>query len=65
MLSRISLDRLLNIIDSSDISKDEKTEAVHGLIEQLQTSCLLETSYAARRGGKYRMREASVNGDLI
>jgi len=49
--SRTSRARLLNKIDSSNVSKDGKTEAMHGLLEQRQTLCLLETWYAARRGG--------------
>jgi len=36
MLSRTCLDRLLN----RSISKDGRTEAVHGLLEQQQTLCL-------------------------
>jgi len=41
MLSRTSLDRLLNKIDSSGVSKDGKIEAaVHGLLEQQQTLCI-------------------------
>jgi len=34
LLSRINLDRLPNKSDSSNVSKDGKIEAVHGLLEQ-------------------------------
>ena len=65
IVSRISLDRLLNKIYNSSVSKDWKIEAICGLPEQQETLCLLETSHAARRGGKSRKRQASVNGDVV
>jgi len=33
MLSRTSMDRLLNKTDSSSVLKDGKTESVHGLLQ--------------------------------
>jgi len=64
ILSRTSLDRLLNKIDSSIISQDGKIEAIHGLPEQQETLSLicketLETRYAVRRRKVSRL--ASVN----
>jgi len=43
MLSRTSLGRLLDKIDSGSVSKDRKIETSHGLLEQQQTVCTLET----------------------
>jgi len=48
MLSRSSLARFLNKIANSSVSKDRKIASVHGLLNQLQTFCLLETWYMQR-----------------
>jgi len=55
----------LKKLDGSSVSKDGKTEAVHGLLEQQQTLCLLEILYAASNGRKCRGRQASVNSDVV
>jgi len=46
MLSRTSLDRLLNKTVSCSVLNDGKIEAVHCQFEQQQTLCKLETWYA-------------------
>jgi len=43
----------------------DKTETVHGLLEQQQTLSLLETCYALRAGGKSGRHEAPVNSVVI
>jgi len=54
---------LLNRIssNSSNVSKDMKIDAVHGLLKQQQTLCLLGTCYAARLGGKSCMASGIIN----
>ena len=56
---------LLNKIDSSSVSKDGKIEAVHDLLEQQETLCLLQTLMCSEAGGKSRRRQASVNSDVV
>jgi len=57
MLSRTSLDRLLNRIDSSSVSKDGKTEAVmHGLLEQQQTLCTIFHNFWSEVGKQEKSR---------
>jgi len=52
ILSRTSLERLLNKSDSSSVLKDQKTQAIHSQPEQQKSSRWVETSYAVRHGGK-------------
>jgi len=41
--SRTSLNRLLNKVDSGDVSKDRKIYAVRGLLEEQEILCLLDS----------------------
>ena len=65
ILSRTSVERLLNKINSISVSKEGKIEAVHGLLQQQETLCLLETCYEARRGGESHKLQASVNDVIV
>jgi len=61
MLSRTSLNRMLNKIDSSSVSKDGKIEVIHGLLEQQQTFNVVHVgnfsrNVPMRRGRKSRRR---------
>jgi len=64
ILSRTSQERLLNKSDSSNVLKDQKTQAIHGQPEQQKSSCWVETSSALRHGGKSHNHQAPVNGDF-
>jgi len=64
MFSRISLDRLLNKIDRRSVSKDGKIEAVHGVLKQQQTLCLLVGDLISRKVWWKVSQVSGRNGDL-